>query len=53
MVEFTKHAEDMLIERGFEREFIVQVVLNPDWTEEKARLNGMLLSGWAIKSCAL
>jgi len=36
VVEFTKHAEDMLIERGFEREFIVQVILNPDWTEERS-----------------
>ncbi len=35
MIEFTKHAEDMLVERGFEREFIVQVVLNPDWVEER------------------
>jgi hypothetical protein len=26
----------MLIERGFEREFIVQVILNPDWTEERS-----------------
>jgi len=31
VIEFTKHA----VERGFEREFIVQVVLNPDWVEER------------------
>jgi len=35
MVEFTKHAENMLVERGFDRDFIVQVVLQPDWTEER------------------
>lgn len=35
MVEFTKHAENMLVERGFDRDFIVQVVFQPDWTEER------------------
>jgi len=32
-VKFTKHAEDMLIEREFERKLIIETVLNPDLTE--------------------
>ena len=31
-VVFTKHAEDMLQERGFSRDLIVDVVLHPDWS---------------------
>lgn len=34
-VRFTKHAEDMLRERNFPRELIVEAVLNPDWTERE------------------
>jgi len=30
---FTDHAEDMLVERGFKREFITKVILKPDFTE--------------------
>jgi hypothetical protein len=30
-VNFTKHAEDMLIERGFTKEGIISVVDDPDW----------------------
>jgi hypothetical protein len=30
-VNFTDHAEDMLKERKFRREFIVDIVNNPDW----------------------
>lgn len=32
-VDFTKHAEDMLSERGFDRATIVDIVENPDWKE--------------------
>ena len=32
-VEFTKHAEDMLKERKFDRVFIVEVVDNPERKE--------------------
>lgn len=32
-IKFTKHAEDMLIERGFQRDFIENVVSQPEWTE--------------------
>ena len=32
-VEFTKHAEDMLKERKFDRAFIVDVVCNPERKE--------------------
>jgi len=31
-VVFTKHAENMLRERGFDREFVVRAVLCPDWS---------------------
>ncbi len=30
-VNFTKHAEDMLIERTFTKEGIISVIKNPDW----------------------
>jgi hypothetical protein len=30
---FTLHAEDMLVEREFKREFIVKVISKPDFTE--------------------
>lgn len=30
-VNFTKHAEDMLIERAFTREEIISIIGNPDW----------------------
>ncbi len=30
-VSFTKHAEDMLIERTFTKEGIISVIRNPDW----------------------
>jgi hypothetical protein len=30
-VSFTKHAEDMLIEREFTKEEIISVIRNPDW----------------------
>ncbi len=32
-VRFTKHAKDMLRERGFERDMIVSIVENPEWRE--------------------
>jgi len=32
-VNFTKHAEDMLIERAFTKEGIIYVIDNPDWQE--------------------
>ena len=32
-VNFTKHAEDMLIERAFTKEGIISVIDNPDWQE--------------------
>ena len=32
-VKFTRHAEEMLIERKFEREFVIDVD-NPEWREE-------------------
>ena len=34
-VKFTRHAEEMLKERKFEREFVIDVVLNPEWREEE------------------
>jgi len=30
-VNFTKHAEDMLIERVFTKEGIISIIENPDW----------------------
>jgi hypothetical protein len=30
---FTKHANNMLVERGFKKDFIVRVVLKPDFKE--------------------
>lgn len=36
MVEFTKHAGEMLKERGFMRETVVDAILHPDWTEERS-----------------
>ncbi len=30
-VSFTKHAEDMLVERTFTKEGIISVIRNPDW----------------------
>ena len=33
-VKFTRHTEEMLKERKFEREFVIDVVLNPEWREE-------------------
>ena len=35
VVKFTKHAEDMLIERGFSRSVILKAIEKPDWTENK------------------
>lgn len=32
-VHFTKHAEEMLQERGLSKDLIVDIVLSPDWTE--------------------
>ena len=34
-VHFTKHAEDMLRERGLSKELVVDTVFNPDWTERE------------------
>lgn len=34
-VRFTKHAKNMLRERGFERDTIVSIVENPEWREVK------------------
>ncbi|MGQ9462592.1 MAG: DUF4258 domain-containing protein [Candidatus Fervidibacter sp.] len=36
MVEFTKHAEEMLRERGSTRETIVDAILHPDWTKKRS-----------------
>ena len=35
VVKFTKHAEDMLIERGFSRSTIIKAIEKPDWTGKK------------------
>ena len=40
-VKFTKHAEDMLIERKFTKEDIVSVIENPDWKENDEHENGI------------
>ncbi|MBC2698718.1 MAG: DUF4258 domain-containing protein [ANME-2 cluster archaeon] len=32
---FTKHAEEMLLERNFSRYIIKSVIDNPDWKEDK------------------
>lgn len=32
-INFTKHAEDMLVERGFQKDFIENVVSQPEWAE--------------------
>lgn len=36
MVEFTKHAEEMLKERDFTREIAVNAILKPNWTKERS-----------------
>ena len=33
-INFTKHAEDMLVERGFHRETIEEIVTHPEWKSE-------------------
>ena len=48
-VEFTKHAEDMLKERKFDRAFIVDVVCNPERKERVQVTCGMLFEELAIK----
>ncbi|MBM4065324.1 MAG: DUF4258 domain-containing protein [Planctomycetes bacterium] len=30
-IKFTKHAEDMLAERGFQKETIIEIVAKPEW----------------------
>ncbi len=32
-INFTKHAEDMLFERGFQKDMIKEIVSQPEWTE--------------------
>jgi|Deesub1362A_J573_1020465.scaffolds.fasta_scaffold01665_10 hypothetical protein len=34
-VRFTKHAEDVLRERGLPKDLVVETVLRPDWTERE------------------
>ncbi|MCX9013854.1 MAG: DUF4258 domain-containing protein [Candidatus Methanoperedens sp.] len=40
-VKFTKHAEDMLIERKFTKEYIISVIESPDWKENDEHENGI------------
>jgi hypothetical protein len=30
-IKFTKHAEDMLVERGFRKEMVEEIVNKPEW----------------------
>ena len=41
-VKFTKHAEDMLIERKFTKEDIISVIETPDWKENDEHENEIL-----------
>lgn len=33
-INFTKHAEDMLVERGFQKEMIKEIVAKPAWKDK-------------------
>lgn len=33
-INFTKHAEDMLVERGFRKEMIEEIVTKPEWKDK-------------------
>ncbi len=33
-INFTKHAEDMLVERGFQKEMIKEIVAKPEWKDK-------------------
>lgn len=33
-INFTKHAEDMLVERGFQKEMIEEIVTKPEWKDK-------------------
>jgi hypothetical protein len=45
-VSFTKHAEDMLVERTFTKERIISIIRNPDWQlNDEVEADGMHLKG--------
>ncbi|MGH6944424.1 MAG: DUF4258 domain-containing protein, partial [Geminicoccaceae bacterium] len=39
----TRHAVDMMVERGLERAWIERVATNPEWTEPSQRRQGVVL----------